>query len=86
MWQALAAKFAVKKIRQFIKRKAKASAKSATMGVAGLVIALAAWAQANPEIVATIAGDWAGVILAGIAFAAAIARLRTLGAEEKDSE
>lgn len=84
MLQALAAKFAVKKIKQFIKRKAKASARSATMGVAGGIIALAAWAQANPEIVAALAGDWAGVVLAGIAFAAALARLRTLGKEDQE--
>lgn len=84
MWQAIVAKFAVKKIRAFIARKSKASVKSATMGVAGLVIALAAWAQANPDIVASIAGEWSGVVLAAIAFAAAVARLRTLGAEDKE--
>jgi hypothetical protein len=84
MLQAIAARFAIKKIRKFIARKAKASVRSTTMGVAGGIIALAAWAQANPEIVTAIAGEWAGVVLAGIAFAAAIARLRTLGSEDKE--
>lgn len=86
MIKALLAKKIVKSIGRFIKRKTKASVKSATMGVAGLVIALAAWAQANPEIVAALAGDWAGVVLAVIALAAAIARLRTLGAEDSEQD
>jgi len=81
MLQALMAKLAISKIKKFIARKAKASVKSTTMGVAGLVIALAGWAQANPEIVTQIAGEWAGVVLAAIALAAAVARLRTLGKE-----
>jgi hypothetical protein len=82
MIQALLAKFAIKRVRRFIARKAKASVKSTTMGVAAGVIALAAWAQANPEVVTAIAGEWAGVVLAVVALAAAVARLRTLGEDE----
>lgn len=65
-------------LKALIIRKVLGSFSSSTMGVAGLLLAGAAWVAAHPELVAQIAPKWGGTIVAGTAFAVAIARARSL--------
>lgn len=65
-------------LKALIIRKLVGSFTSSTMGVAGLMLAGAAWVAAHPELAAQISPKWGGTIVAGAAFAVAIARARSL--------
>lgn len=67
-------------VKEVIARKAKGAVKSSTMGLAGLIIALGAWAQANPELLSAIVPEgYSGVAISAIGLAVGLARLRTAG-------
>lgn len=65
-------------LKALLIRKLASSLTSSTMGVAGVMLAGAAWVAAHPELVAQIAPKWGGTIVGGAAFAVAIARARSL--------
>lgn len=73
-------RFMFKKLKSFLGRKAKAATKSATMGVAGGLLALAAFLQSRPDVVEAVVGQgWGGIVVAVAGVAVAVARARTLG-------
>lgn len=72
---------------KFLKRKLKASFKSATMGVAVVfVLPLASWVQTHPDLVMKIIGQgWGGIAVAVGGVIVAIARMRSLGKDDKEA-
>ena len=66
-------------MKEWLKSKALGAVGSATMGVAGLIIAVGAWVQAHPEFLAAVVpAQYQGVALALVGVVVAVARLRSL--------
>lgn len=76
----LAGRIMLNQIKSFLKRKTKASVKSATMGVAGGLVGVGLWVQSNPEVLRALVPDnYEGVAIALVGLVVAVARLRTAG-------
>lgn len=70
----------MKKIKQFLARKALGSLGSATMGVAAAIVAVGAWVQMHPDVLSTLVSErYRGLALALVGVVVALARLRTVG-------
>lgn len=65
-------------LKVLLVRKLKASLKSSTIGVAGLLMLSAAWITTHPELASAIAPKWGGTIVACAGLLVAVARARSL--------
>lgn len=65
-------------LKTWLLKKLVGSLSSSTMGVAAMMLAGAGWVAAHPEVVQQVAPKWGGTIVAGAAFAVALARMRSL--------